>query len=288
MPAGELAATLKCLLRKAPGAEAQQAQRAYLEGARAAAEAAMAAAEAASSSGSPLGELLAVAACAAGAVEGFSAAQACLHPLVAARHDGGVLLAALRLLSASEAVALLRYLRCLLRNLATLVGDNWRPAGALPAATVLPHPQLAVEWAGAAMDANMTRLVLRAEVGAVGLLACTQYAAPHAAAIIIVSANLVLTPVGFVKVVPSTLCGLRACTQQPAEPEQTPCCTSLLQAAQVLSDIRELVESQLRALQRLSHVKGALQHANSGCALPAPHSTAAATYTLEWLDLRIG
>lgn len=94
--------------------------------------------------------------------------QVCLHPLVAARHDGGMLLGALRQLSAGEALALLRYLRTLLHNYAALVGDRWRGLvgvpGGLPAATVLPHPAAVVEWAGAALDANMARLVLQPQV----------------------------------------------------------------------------------------------------------------------------
>jgi hypothetical protein len=63
----------------------------------------------------------------------------------------------------------------------------------------------------------------------------------------------------------------------------------LLQAAEVLSDMRGLVERQLRSLRRLSQVRGVLQQAQHGAgALPAPHATAAARYTLEWLDLRVG
>ena len=55
--------------------------------------------------------------------------QVCLHPLVAARHDSGALLGALRQLSAREALALLRYLRTLLRNYAALIGRRANGVG---------------------------------------------------------------------------------------------------------------------------------------------------------------
>lgn len=74
-PSDELAAALHSLLRRPAEAEAQQAQRdaqrAYAAAARVAAEAAVAAAEA----GTGAEPLLSVAACCAGAVEGFTAAQ---------------------------------------------------------------------------------------------------------------------------------------------------------------------------------------------------------------------
>lgn len=43
---------------------------------------------------------------------------------MAGRHDAGTLLGALRQLDAAEALALLRYLRVLLRNYATLIGGR--------------------------------------------------------------------------------------------------------------------------------------------------------------------
>ncbi|GAB4820197.1 hypothetical protein N2152v2_007243 [Parachlorella kessleri] len=224
--AADVAGTLRGLLGRAHSDDAKQAQRAYLAGARAAAEAAVVAVEraAAAEGGRVPDQLLAVAACCAAAVEGFSAAQVCLHPLVAIKHDASALLGALRQLSTAEALALLRYLRTLLTNFAQLVGDRYLvAAGAgLPATVVLPHPAAVLEWAGAAMDANMARLVLHREAG------------------------------------------------------------------QVLSEMRGLVEGQLRSLRRLSQVHGVLQQAQRGAgALPAVRATAAAKYTLEWLDLRV-
>eukprot|EP00887_Chlorella_sp_A99_P000200 scaffold13.g200.t1 len=112
-------------------------------------------------------DALAVAACAAGAVDGFTPAQQCLHPLLAARHDSGMLLGALRQLSGPQAVALLRYLLVLLRNLAHTVGDRFAAAGGLPPLLVLPHPLAALQWAGLAIDANMSALVLRPEAAPV-------------------------------------------------------------------------------------------------------------------------
>ncbi len=102
----------------------------------------------------------------------FLPPQVCLHPLVAIKHDASALLGALRQLSTAEALALLRYLRTLLTNFAQLVGDRYLvAAGAgLPATVVLPHPAAVLEWAGAAMDANMARLVLHREVSACGSL----------------------------------------------------------------------------------------------------------------------
>ena len=102
----------------------------------------------------------------------ISEPQVCLHPLVAIKHDASALLGALRQLSTAEALALLRYLRTLLTNYAQLVGDRFLVASGagLPAAVVLPHPAAVLEWAGAAMDANMARLVLHREVSACGTM----------------------------------------------------------------------------------------------------------------------
>lgn len=78
MPADELAAVLKCLLRSRVSTEVLQAQREYYESAISAAEAAVAAAEAAARRDTSSQALLAVAACCAGAVEGLTPAQVCV------------------------------------------------------------------------------------------------------------------------------------------------------------------------------------------------------------------
>jgi len=75
--AADLAGMLRSLLGRPHTDQAKQAQRAYLDGARAAAEAAVVAVEraAAAEGGRVPEQLLAVAACCAAAVEGFSTAQ---------------------------------------------------------------------------------------------------------------------------------------------------------------------------------------------------------------------
>lgn len=115
-----------------------------------------------------LEQALALASCAAAALDGLSAPQFCLHPLLAGGHDLGVLLAALRQLSAAQALALLRYLAVLLRNLAGVAGNRLGVAGGLPReALVLPHPLAALAWAGTCLDACMPALVLRPEAAPV-------------------------------------------------------------------------------------------------------------------------
>ena len=55
----------------------------------------------------------------------------------------------------------------------------------------------------------------------------------------------------------------------------------------MLAEIQGLVDSLLRALRRLSSLKGIVEHIRCGGALPAAQGSAASQYAIEWLDLRV-
>jgi hypothetical protein len=176
LPADDVAAVLRSLLSPPAAHAARAAQRDYAAGVAAEAEAAVAAAEAAAG-GADAPALLAAAAAAAAASDGFSPAQCCLHPLLAARHDAAALLGALRQLAPPHAVALLRYLARWARNHRRVAGD-----AAAAAAAALPSPSAVLEWAGLAVDANLSRLMLRPGAAA-ALRALRQEVAPQLAAL---------------------------------------------------------------------------------------------------------
>jgi hypothetical protein len=170
IPEDDLAVLTRRLLSR-PDAATKHAQQAYFAGLRTRAEAAVALAEkAAAASGdtaaAALHRALAAARIAAATVEGFSPAQAALHPLLAARHDPGILTAALRRLSSAQAVSLLRYLHIWLRNHARLPADALALASENSAAgdgvVVAPTPQAVLDWICSTLDANLARLASNA------------------------------------------------------------------------------------------------------------------------------
>lgn len=93
---------------------------------------------------------------AAALLHSFTPAQSTLHPLVAPRHDAGMLTSALRALPAPEAGALLCYLAVWLR---------WYAQGLAAAAPLsplgpLPCLQAVVDWACALLDAQLMSLCM--------------------------------------------------------------------------------------------------------------------------------
>ena len=143
------------------------AQEQYANRLRSSAERAVAAAEVGTAKGAAnAGTLIATAACAAGAVERFSAVQLCLHPLVAAHHDGALLVTALREVPAPHAVALLKYLLKWLRNYRRVIHECHVMAPDLPDFAV-PSPESVLQWLAAALDAGMSRLMLRKDAAGV-------------------------------------------------------------------------------------------------------------------------
>ncbi len=96
LPAGPLVEALQHLLVPAASQEGKQAQERYSGGVRAAAEAAVAAAEAAQPGSDAWGAAVAVAKCAAAVVDGFTAREVCLHPLLSTFIDTVEVQAALR------------------------------------------------------------------------------------------------------------------------------------------------------------------------------------------------
>lgn len=166
--APDILAVLKNLLGPPPKeVMAVTARQHYANKIRQEAETAVGAAEsAAAGSASNADSLIATAACAAGTVEGFSAAQLCLHPLIAARHDGAVLINALRGLPALHAVRLLKYLLSWLRNYRRVINDYYVMAPDLPELAVAP-PEAILQWTSAAIDASMSSLMLRKDAAAV-------------------------------------------------------------------------------------------------------------------------
>jgi len=181
LTSGEIASVVRAIVT-APGPEAAAARRKYAARIRSTAAAAVEAAEKAADAGaSNAGSLVAVAACAAGTVEGFSSWQLCLHPLVAMRHDPSVLLAALRELSAAHALALLRYMLQWLRNFRTIIADCHVVAADVSALEI-PGPTTVIEWFSLILDASMARLALREESAAV-LAEVQKEVAPQVAAL---------------------------------------------------------------------------------------------------------
>jgi hypothetical protein len=144
-----------------------KAREAYAKSIRKIAETTVAAAEkAVSTNASHAGTLIATAACAAGTVESFSSSQLCLHPLVSVRHDGAVLLAALRDLPSPCAVALLKYLLKWVKNYRTIINDYHVMAPDLPELAV-PEPEAVLQWTAAALDGGMSRFMLRKDAAGV-------------------------------------------------------------------------------------------------------------------------
>ncbi len=145
----------------------KKAREAYALSIRKVAETTITAAEkAVSSNASHAGTLIATASCAAGTVEGFSSTQLCLHPLLSVRHDGAVLLTALRDLPAPCAVALLKYLLKWVKNYRTIINDYHVMAPDVPELAV-PEPEAVLQWTAAALDGGMSRFMLRKDAAGV-------------------------------------------------------------------------------------------------------------------------
>jgi hypothetical protein len=144
-----------------------KAKERYASSIRKIAETTVAAAEkAVSSNASHAGTLIATAACAAGTVESFSSSQLCLHPLLSVRHDGAVLLTALRDLPSPCAVSLLKYLLKWVRNYRTVINDYHVMAPDLPDLAI-PEPDAVLQWTAAALDGGMSRFMLRKDASTV-------------------------------------------------------------------------------------------------------------------------
>ena len=125
-----------------------------------------AAEKAVSNNASHAGTLIATAACAAGTVEGFSSSQLCLHPLLSVRHDGAVLLTALRDLPSPCAVSLLKYLLKWVKNYRTIINDYHVMAPDVPELAV-PEPEAVLQWTASTLDGGMSRFMLRKDAAAV-------------------------------------------------------------------------------------------------------------------------
>ena len=166
--APDVLAVLKTILG-APSKEmmAVTARQQYVNNIRQEVESAVTDAETASANGaSNVETMVATAACAAGTVDGFSSAQLCVHPLLTARHDGAVLITALRGLPAAHAVRLLKYLQTWLKNYRTVINDYYVMAPDLPNLAIA-SPEAILQWTSAALDASMSSLMLRKDAAGV-------------------------------------------------------------------------------------------------------------------------
>lgn len=169
MDSSELLAVLQLLLAPAEkGSAKDTARRKHASKLRSIAEQYVTAAEKASHHNPPQVDirLVSTAACAAGAVDGFSNAQLCLHSLLAQKHDASIVAAAVSRLSVLEARDFLRYLQRWLHNYRVIIGEaELGIEGALGPIT-LPGLEAVVRWVGLTLDGSTARLLLRPETAA--------------------------------------------------------------------------------------------------------------------------
>jgi ElaB/YqjD/DUF883 family membrane-anchored ribosome-binding protein len=164
----DLGAVLSSLLSK-PSKDAAQAQTEQYKAAKQGAEAAVKAAEdAVKKQKNNAEELMTNAACTAAYVSGFAPSHLALHSLLTVNIDSGLLLGALHHISASQAVALLKYLRIWLSHHDGMLRSVFLLDTASPNSIIVPHLSTVVEWINLTVDSNMTRLMLRED--AVGVL----------------------------------------------------------------------------------------------------------------------
>lgn len=105
-----------------------------------------------------------VAACCAAAVDGFSAAQICLHPLLSMNYDSSVLFDALKQLqSPILATRLVRYLTIWLHNYRCIVGEHNTNVTSSTSPLTLPGLKVIVEWLSLTLDVTLSSFMLRRE-----------------------------------------------------------------------------------------------------------------------------
>lgn len=171
----DLGAVLSSILSK-PTKDAVNAQTELYKAAKQRAEAAVKAAEDAAVKKQKkvinVEEVMTKAACTAAFVSGFTPSHLALHSLLSVDIDSGVLLGAMYSLSASQAIALLKYLKIWLRHyhggilrsspVQFLQGANNTNNGYSTDDTrTPPHLSTVVEWINLTVDANMTKFMLR-------------------------------------------------------------------------------------------------------------------------------
>jgi hypothetical protein len=118
-----------------------------------------------------------LATCCAGAVDGFSAAQICLHPILTMNYESSVLLEALKQLqSPLLATRLLRYLTIWLRNYRCIIGEHHALINDSP--LPLPGLKVVVEWLSLTIDVTLSSFMLRRESDPV-LLSLKEEVASH-------------------------------------------------------------------------------------------------------------
>lgn len=163
LPAGRLVAALQVLLAPTSNASVKERKQ-YFERLQSHAEAAVRAAETAArhhgGGAPPAPEALALAKCAAAAVDGFSYRDVLLHPLLAMHCDAVAVQASLRELSNRQVDALLAYLGRWLDKYTNQLGDA--AAGAvLPEELVFPTFGQVLDWMRMVIDAHLARLLMQ-------------------------------------------------------------------------------------------------------------------------------
>ncbi|GFR41391.1 hypothetical protein Agub_g2030, partial [Astrephomene gubernaculifera] len=103
---------------------------------------------------------LAVAQCAAAAVDGFSYREVLLHPLLAVPVDAPAVQVALRRLGAGAVEALLGYLAKWVRKYAGGAISETAASVALPQELLFPYYYQILEWTRMTIDAHLTRLLM--------------------------------------------------------------------------------------------------------------------------------
>lgn len=120
---------------------------------------------------------ISLAACCAAAVDGFSDAQICLHPLLTMNYESSVLLDALKQLQSPVlATRLLRYLTIWLRNYRCIIGEHHALINDSP--LPLPGLKVVVEWLSLTIDVTLSSFMMRRESDAV-LLSLKEEVASH-------------------------------------------------------------------------------------------------------------
>ncbi|KXZ56405.1 hypothetical protein GPECTOR_1g360 [Gonium pectorale] len=157
---GPLVTALQLLL--APTTQSNlAARRQHYASLRASAEARVAEAEAASAAGGdPAGGALALAQCAAAAVDGFSFREALLHPLLAIPTDSPAVQVALRRLGGPAADALLGYLAKWLDKYTGGALGELVAGVVLPQELLFPYYHQVLEWTRMTIDSHLTRLLM--------------------------------------------------------------------------------------------------------------------------------